>query len=61
MIDRRTFFCMLQQRLEFQSFIGEVVEDIVSIQSLLASLLVAKDEVYPLEEVGRNIVTLQSL
>jgi len=38
-----------------------VVEDIVGIQSLSSGLLVAKDEVYPLVEVSRDIVTLQSL
>ena len=43
------------------SFIEEVVEDIVGIQSLSSGLLVAKDEVYPLVEVSRDIVTLQSL
>ena len=43
------------------SFIGEVVEDIVSFPSLSSGLLVAKDEVYPLVEVSRDIVTLQSL
>ena len=43
------------------SFIGEVVEDIVSFQSLSSGLLVAKDEVCPPVEVSRDIVTLQSL
>jgi len=43
------------------SFIEEVVENIVGIQSLSSGLLVAKDEVYPLVEVGRDVVTLQSL
>ena len=41
--------------------IEEVVEDIVGLQSLFPSLFVAEDEVNPLVEVGRHIVTLQGL
>ena len=36
------------------SFIEEVVEDIVSFQSLSSGLLEARDEVYPLMEVSRD-------
>ena len=42
-------------------FVEEVVEDIVSLESFFSILFVAKDEVYPLMEVGGDIVTLQSL
>ena len=37
------------------------MEDIVCPESLLPSLLVAKDEVNPLMKMGRYIVTLKSL
>ena len=37
------------------------MEDIVCPESLLPSLLVAKDEVNPLVKMGRHIVTLKSL
>ncbi len=39
------------------SFVEEVMEYIVIGQCLVALLLVAKDQVYPLVEVGRDIVT----
>ena len=43
------------------SLVEEMVEDIVSRQSFLSSLLVAEDEVNPLVEVLGHIVALQSL
>ena len=43
------------------SLIEEMMEDIVCPESLLPSLLVAKDEVNPLVKMGRHIVTLKSL
>ena len=43
------------------SLVEQVVEDIVRSQGLFPSLLVAEDEVDPLVEVSRYVVTLQCL
>ena len=42
------------------SLVEEMMED-VRFESFFSILLVAKDEVYPLTEVGGDIVTLQCL
>ena len=43
------------------ALIEEVVEDVVSLESLVPGLLVAKDQVYPLVKVGRYVVTFKCL
>lgn len=44
-----------------RALIEEVVEDVVSLESLIPGLLVAKDQVYPLMKVGGHIVTFKRL
>lgn len=43
------------------TLVEEVMEDIVCLECLLPGLFVAKDEINPLVEMSRHIVTLQSL
>ena len=43
------------------SFVEELMEDVVCPQGLFSLLFVAKDQIYPLVEVGGDIVTLQCL
>ena len=44
-----------------RALIEEVVKDVVSLESLVSCLLVAKDQVYPLMKVGGHIVTFKCL